>query len=274
MRLVLVNRFCNFLKLVRFCSGSSRSVSSETPLRKLLDQSTSFGEREVQEPELQWATLPYADELPAHKPQPQTDPRDTAVLLFPGQGSQYVGMGKDLLKFPAARELYDFASSVVGWNVLRVCTEGPEEELTRRCQTCVMVSSLAALERLREERPSTLERARAAAGFSLGEITALTWAGALPLEQAFRLVEVRAAAMEAASRDRPGAMLTVWLAPDARLREAIRRAAEHARASDSDAHCSIASYLYPECKVIAGSEEVKQLIIYEGAADKSAAQGT
>ncbi|KAJ0182853.1 hypothetical protein K1T71_002222 [Dendrolimus kikuchii] len=247
----------------------SRGVGGgESPLRRLLDGASSFGEAEVPDAnaELRWATQPYVRRpASAHAPPEQVDPRETTVLLFPGQGAQHVGMGKCLLEIPAAKELYDLASEVVGWDVRRVCLSGPPEELQRRCQTAVMVTSLAALERVREERPAALERARAAAGFSLGEITALVWADALALEPALRLVELRAAAMEAAARARPSAMLTVWLAPDATLPHALLRAREHAtRAGVTEPVCQVANYLYPGCKVVAGDEEAMRYLERHG----------
>lgn len=141
------------------------------------------------------------------------------------------------------------------WDVLRVCTQGPEEELQRRCQVAVLVTSLAALERARDERPAAVERARAAAGFSLGEIGALVFAGALSFERALRLAELRAAAMQAAAETRAGGMLTVWLAPDARLGEALARAREHAQERGVGGPvCAVANYLCPGCKVVAGDE--------------------
>lgn len=144
------------------------------------------------------------------------------------------------------------------WDVRKLCAEGPTDELDRRCQTAVLVTSLAALERVREERPAALERVRATAGFSLGEITALVFAGALPLEGALRLVEVRSAAMRAAAAERRGGMLTLWLAPDANLPHALLRAREHAAERGVPAPvCQVANYLYPGCKVIAGDEEVR-----------------
>lgn len=140
----------------------------------------------------------------------------------------------------------------------RVCTAGPEEELARRCQVCVLVTSLAALERAREERPGALEAARAAAGFSLGELTALTYAGALPLEQALRVAEVRETAMRAAASERAGGMLTVWLAPDAHaaLPTLLARARDAAAERGvAEPVCQVAGHLHPGCKVLAGDEE-------------------
>ncbi|XP_059050993.1 probable malonyl-CoA-acyl carrier protein transacylase, mitochondrial [Achroia grisella] len=249
---------------------ASQSRDTDTPLKKLLDNASSFGEAQPSDAELQWATEPYAarpDSADGDGERERVLPHETTVLLFPGQGSQHVGMGRLLANIPAAKELYELASSVVGWDVWRVCTEGPAEELDRRCQTAVLVTSLAALERVREERPTALRRVRAAAGFSLGEISALVFAGALPLEPALRLVELRAAAMAAAARARPGGMLTVWLAPDAQLPRALRLAREHAAERGVvDPVCQVANYLYPNCKVVAGDEEALAWVERRGAA--------
>lgn len=143
----------------------------------------------------------------------------------------------------------------------RVCTEGPAEELARRAQPAILVTALAALERARDERPTAVQRARAAAGFSLGELAALVFAGALPLEQALRVCEVRAAAMGAAAAARPGGMLTLWLAPDADVPEALRKARGHAAGRGvTEPVCVVANYLYPGCKVVAGDDEVSQSV--------------
>ncbi|CAH2049784.1 unnamed protein product, partial [Iphiclides podalirius] len=245
---------------------STTSDEKQSPLKRLLDDASSFGDISNPEPELRWATEPYA-RLASQEPTTRVDPRETTVLLFPGQGSQYVGMGKKLLDLPAARELYELASTVVGWDVARVCTEGPEEELQRRCQTAVLVTALAALERLRDERPGAVQRARAAAGFSLGEIGALVFAHALPFEQALRLAELRAAAMRAAAAERAGGMLTLWLRPDARLADALRRARQHALERGVAAPvCAVANYLQPGCKVVAGDEAALRWLEAEGGA--------
>ncbi|XP_046977943.1 probable malonyl-CoA-acyl carrier protein transacylase, mitochondrial isoform X2 [Vanessa cardui] len=230
---------------------------NETPLRRLLQDASAFAEVGAATPaegELEWATQPYTVNSKKETTS-YIDPKDTTILLFPGQGSQHVGMGRRLLEVPAAKDLYELAASIVGWDVGRVCREGPEDELQRRCQTAVMVTSLGALELARETRPGAVERVRAVAGFSLGEISALVFAGSLPFEQALRLVELRAAAMEAAARERSGGMLTVWLTPDATLARLLAAARQHAVSSDlPDPVCQIANYLFPGCKVLAGDE--------------------
>jgi [acyl-carrier-protein] S-malonyltransferase len=110
---------------------------------------------------------------------PKKDPRESSIILFPGQGTQFVGMAKDLMKFPMAQDLFDLASYILKYDLLKLCLEGPKEKLdqTKYCQPAILVSSLAAIERLKEERPNAIENCVATAGFSLGEITALIFAG-------------------------------------------------------------------------------------------------
>ncbi|XP_049876098.1 probable malonyl-CoA-acyl carrier protein transacylase, mitochondrial [Pectinophora gossypiella] len=241
-------------------------AARDSPLRNLLDDASAFGEARPEDAELQWATLPYAAAPSERQAALRVDPRETTVLLFPGQGAEHVGMGRQLKDVPAARQLYDLASEVLGWDVWRVCTEGPAAELARRVQPCVLVTSLAALERARDERPGAVAGARAAAGFSLGELAALVAAGALRLEDALRFAELRAAAMAAAAAERPGGMLTVWLAPDAELPHALLRAREHAAERGvAGAVCAVANYLFPGCKVVAGDEAALAWLEREGA---------
>ncbi|XP_022119265.2 probable malonyl-CoA-acyl carrier protein transacylase, mitochondrial [Pieris rapae] len=252
----------------RYISASQGTDQPESPLRRLVRDASAFGETNARDGDLAWATQPYAVSDPLQPPKPETaDPRDFTVLLFPGQGSQYVGMGKCLDAIPTAIELYELASSIVGWDVVRVCREGPAEELARRCQTAVLVTSLAAIELARETRRGALERVRAVAGFSLGEIAAYVFAGVLPLEQALRLTELRAEAMAAAARERAGGMLTLWLAPDARLPALLRSARDQAVSPAlPDPVCQVANYLYPGCKVIAGDEQALRWVEREGRA--------
>ncbi|KAH8298665.1 hypothetical protein KR018_009872 [Drosophila ironensis] len=197
------------------------------------------------------------------KSRPAIDPKETTVVLFPGQGSQYVGMGKDLLRFPAARRLFELANEVLQYDLLKICLEGPREKLNRteHAQLAVLVSSLAALEQLREERPQAIETSVATAGFSLGEITALVYADAIPFDKALRLVQVRATAMQAACDRAAGAMAMTIYGPDTNLGEACSRAQQWCLDKGVESpYCGISNYMYPHCKVVAGNVEALEFL--------------
>jgi [acyl-carrier-protein] S-malonyltransferase len=134
------------------------------------------------------------------------------AFLFPGQGAQAVGMGQALCeKLPAARALFDEAAAVLGFDLLAVCANGPAERLnaTDVSQPAIYVASLAALESLKASDPAAVEACGAVAGLSLGEYTALTFAGALGFADGLRVVQRRGQAMQAASEAKPGGMLSV-----------------------------------------------------------------
>lgn len=119
-----------------------------------------------------------------------------------------------------------------------------------------MVTSLASLEKLKEERPKAIDNCVATAGFSLGEITALVFAGALPFDKALKLVQIRAEAMQMASDLNKSTMATVMYGPDSKLGDACKQAVEWCiNRGVENPVCSIANYLYPHCKVVGGNEE-------------------
>lgn len=134
------------------------------------------------------------------------------AFLFPGQGAQTVGMGKALVeKSQAAARLYQQASEVLGYDLAKLCFEGPSEQLdaTEFSQPALFVTSLAALEVLREESPDVVLSCQAAAGLSLGEYTAMTFAGVLEFEDGLRLVQRRGQAMQAAADATPSGMVSI-----------------------------------------------------------------
>jgi [acyl-carrier-protein] S-malonyltransferase len=134
------------------------------------------------------------------------------ALLFPGQGAQSIGMAKPFLDaVPAAKSLFDSAADILGYDLLKLCTDGPVEKLdsTAVSQPAIFVTSLAALEVLRLQKPDVVASASAAAGLSLGEYTALVFAGALSFEQGVRLVKERGEAMQAAADASPSTMLSI-----------------------------------------------------------------
>jgi [acyl-carrier-protein] S-malonyltransferase len=140
-------------------------------------------------------------------------------LLFPGQGSQTVGMGADLCeRFPACRDVYDRAEQILELPVRRLSFEGPEDELrqTRFTQPSILTHSLAVLAALPGLRP------RLAAGHSLGEYSALYSAGVLDFESVLKLVKRRAELMYAEGTKNPGSMAAV-LGMDATSVEALCR---------------------------------------------------
>ena len=133
----------------------------------------------------------------------------SVAWLFPGQGSQSVGMGKDLAeRYASAMRVFDEASDAISLDVKRLCWEGPQADLdlTANTQPALLAASIAAL-RATEEESGGLPEPAAVLGHSLGEFSALVAAGALPLADAVRLVRKRGELMQAA--DPAGGMLAV-----------------------------------------------------------------
>jgi [acyl-carrier-protein] S-malonyltransferase len=134
------------------------------------------------------------------------------AFLFPGQGAQFVGMAATLHdSVPAAKALFDQASELLGYSLIDVCKAGPKERLdsTAVSQPAIYVASLAALESLRQQQPEVEAQCVAAAGLSLGEYTALAFAGALPFADGLKLVKTRGEAMQAAADATPSSMVSV-----------------------------------------------------------------
>jgi [acyl-carrier-protein] S-malonyltransferase len=121
-------------------------------------------------------------------------------------------MGKRLAEsFPAARRLYDRAGEILGYDLAKLCFEGPAEQLdsTVGSQPALFVTSLAALESLRSESPEVVLSCEAAAGLSLGEYTAMVFAGVMSFEAGLTLVQQRGVAMQEASDATPGGMVGI-----------------------------------------------------------------
>jgi len=135
---------------------------------------------------------------------------------FPGQGSQVVGMGRDVADaFPAAREVFERADQALGEKLSALCFEGPEDALTltRNTQPAIVTTSVAILAALRAR--TNVPVPESAAGHSLGEYSALVASGALSLEDAVRVVRLRGEAMQEAVPAGAGAMAAVMgLSPE------------------------------------------------------------
>ena len=215
-----------------------------------------------------WSTSPYPADVPTSVEEekvakPKIDPLETCIVLFPGQGTIKVGSVQRYLRFPQARELFEMANEILDFDLLKLCLKGPQEKLdqTRFNQPATVLTSLAALERLREERPRVFDTCVAAAGYSLGELTALIFSGALTFEDGVRLVSVRGNAMQYASEKSPQGMMSVYCAPDAKLSEACKDAQKWALDNGvEEPVCQVAIYLYTQSKILAGNIEALEYI--------------
>lgn len=139
-------------------------------------------------------------------------PEQLVAWLFPGQGAQDVGMGRDLYdNVPAARALFDEADQALGYSISRLCFEGPAGQLqeTRHAQPAIFVTSLACLEAARGLGSLPTREPAFVAGHSLGECTALVAAGALDFADGLRLVQERGRLMQEAAEQRSGAMAAI-----------------------------------------------------------------
>ena len=148
---------------------------------------------------------------------------DTA-FLFAGQGSQYVGMGKDLYEsFPESRAVFDEADSALGFSLTKLCFEGPADQLkdTSVSQPAIVTVSIAAFEAFKTKMPDA--KPRYAAGLSLGEYTALVAMGTMSFREGVRLVRKRGELMEAAAKKHPGKMAAVLELPRETISEICRK---------------------------------------------------
>ncbi|MCS7176182.1 MAG: ACP S-malonyltransferase [Candidatus Kapabacteria bacterium] len=175
--------------------------------------------------------------------------------LFPGQGSQYVGMMRGFPEaFPQAREYLERAEAILGFDVYQLCIEGPEERLrqTEYTQPALFVHEAIVVEVVREVLP-----ADAVAGHSLGEFSALYAAGVLSFEDTLWLVKLRGEAMAEAGRHAPGAMAAVIGLEDAVVEDIVARLSR----DNNNGVLVAANYNAPGQVVISGSAELVRAAI-------------
>lgn len=205
--------------------------------------------------------------------------KSPVAFLFPGQGSQMMGMLKDSLHIPAVQRMLDKARDILGYDLCKLCTEGPLEQLneTTYSQPALFVAGLAAVERAREVDPQKLDSCSAVAGLSLGEYTALVFAGALTFEEGLRIVKIRAESMaEAARMGEAHGMLSIVGLTDADIKAIC---ADVRAAQGGGCVCELANYLFPQGRVVSGHiaalDKVKEIAIERGAlkAQKLAVSG-
>ncbi len=187
-----------------------------------------------------------------------TVPTDTAwlkekiALVFPGQGTQHVGMGHYLYEnFQSARAIIDQADSVLGYSLSRLMFEGPSDQLedTLNAQPAILTVSVAALEALREQMHSVGQKLQPVyvAGHSLGEYSALVAAGSLEFRDALTLVRERGRLMKEAGDEFPGGMAAVLGLEPETLAEVCAQASE-----ESDGIVVVANDNCPGQTVISG----------------------
>ncbi len=181
------------------------------------------------------------------------------AFLFPGQGAQHVGMGAESTsELPAAKALFDSASEILGYDLLKLCLEGPADQLdaTVHSQPALYVASLAALERLKNDSPEVINSCQAVAGLSLGEYTALAFAEAISFEDGLKVVAERGAAMQDAAEASPSGMVSLL----GMELSAIEELCSQVREELSGQTMQIANHLCPGNIVVSGSTEACEKI--------------
>lgn len=172
------------------------------------------------------------------------------AFLFPGQGAQHTGMCRTIVeKSPTAKALFDEANEILGFDLAKLCFDGPQEELDKTdiSQPALFVSSMAALEMLKAEKPEVIDQCTVAAGLSLGEYTALTFAGAMSFADGLRVVRRRGEAMQAAANATPSGMVSALLLQDEQVDDVVKSIGDEGR-------LWIANYLCPMNTVLSGDK--------------------
>lgn len=167
------------------------------------------------------------------------------AFVFPGQGAQYVGMGRDIYEnFKEVRPMFEKANDLLKFNLTRLCFDGPAEELklTSFCQPAILMVSLATLAALKISCPNI--SASMTCGLSLGEYSALVAAGVISFEVALRLVQRRGELMEEAAKINPGQMASIL----GLSRDTVEKVCDQTRAEIANLNC-------PGQIVISGTQE-------------------
>lgn len=179
--------------------------------------------------------------------------KPTSSFLFNGQGAQYIGMTESVKDLPEVKDIWRRANKVLGYDLQSLVLSGSPEQLqtTVYSQPAMLVAGLCAAEKLKSENPSAFAKCTAAAGLSLGEYTALVFAGALSLEDALAIVKARAEAMDAAAKKTRGVMFSI-VGLDEKV---VRGLCDEAVKAYPGQICTIANMLFPQGYAVSGHEQ-------------------
>ncbi|KAG5396769.1 hypothetical protein IGI04_018583 [Brassica rapa subsp. trilocularis] len=181
------------------------------------------------------------------------DYKPSSAFLFPGQGAQAIGMGKEAQSVAAAADLYTKANNILGYDLLDICVNGPKEKLdsTVISQPAIYVTSLAAVEllRVREGGEQIINSVDVTCGLSLGEYTALAFAGAFSFEDGLKLVKLRGEAMQAAADAAKSAMVSIIGLDSEKVQQLCDAANQEVEEADK---VQIANYLCPGNYAVSG----------------------
>jgi len=206
-------------------------------------------------PTMEQQPVPVAtQEATPAKVEAPAKPLIPACLMFPGQGSQYVKMLSGVKDLPEVKNMLAKAKDILGYDLLKLCLEGPEEELglTKFCQPALFVGGLAGLEKLRQEKGDEVSQMQCVAGLSLGEYTALCVAGVFSFEDGLKLVKLRGEAMQEAASIGKQAMLSVV----GLERDKLEKLCKEAQSKEGgSAVCTIANALFPKGFSCAGTDK-------------------
>lgn len=200
----------------------------------------------------------------------------SSCILFPGQGAQYVGMCQRLVTESTVSQLFEVAEKSLGYDLLNICLHGPEEDLNKtvHCQPAIVVASLAALQHAKvtgakvclngSDEPNSNV---VTAGFSVGEVSALIFSGALSFEDGLKVVQVRAQAMQEASDKHPSGLVSILAPANLDLHLLCDHAKEwsHKSGTEEPVAC-VANYLFPGGWVIGGDKSSVKYILEFGKA--------
>ena len=163
-------------------------------------------------------------------------------------------MAGKLLENKVAQSMFDMAGKILGYSLVDLCAQGPQEKLdtTLYSQPAIFVCSLAAMEIAKTDAPEMLKKVKTAAGFSLGEYSALVFGGGLSFEDGLKVVKARAEAMDAAAKAASSGMASIGGIADDKLQKALDDAAKEV----GKGQAYIANYMFPEGRTCSGDLKV------------------